>query len=775
MLWRRRLVALFKAVLDAVDACATCSLDAISDVTLTPTPPSWTLDPTLLFYRGSPFCTAGLPLPHAQQPFGFHDNCQSQEPKSVVVSSHAAVFALLAMAGAMSPQTLRDICALQTATSCVTSLQPSYAVATSYSNPTIQATIAVLAPLNVSLMQFAADAAGNNWPAPHPSSGGRNNVRWAFYGWVCLFEWVVGTREVVSLQGDVATLALISTTTPTALQRRRRQKRDPRRILRCGLYHGRPLCHRVCVSCLPRLCSLGCRRRQLFSFNRTVGSIWIGRPLVFLRGISAVLMLSTAQVELVTSDGHHSHFAFVPQSVVDTCVVAGVATWVAYVAVDFCLVALRRFTKVYAPLGCYLAWVILVVFELSSPVLPHVTLARHGVSQDMDGAVQCTVGLIAIGSFCRVGLIVVIQLTSLTRETSDRAHRGSTLARSGRHLLCRARAYKPATYTFDTKLWVFSDDNLSTGHIKCFDHGRGTTNQAKPCVLIAVGIGYAIGAILGSISYLELSGVNLANDLWWAYFNMTGAHAFLAGWLNEHLVLGLDNATLQLDAAKINTVQSVTGSVKSAINYGARCGGVRRRHRESAQAIEGWKSVARGDSIPRTRLTVADEVHVRQSHGITAFTTQWQNFKRVGLINTYAIVNSFGLSHAFTLQSQNGSYRFAKQTMFRMYWGLASDLVAVGLNGGHTRASSVAAPQNGTVKSPLAAAFDVFQSTVGAYGTVDLVFVGCPASLALAVREILDAIRTAMSNNTMAQTAFRAIPAPGSGLMPRTDSWVAFD
>ncbi|KAF0748774.1 hypothetical protein AaE_007252, partial [Aphanomyces astaci] len=83
---------------------------------------------------------------------------------------------------------------------------------------------------------------------------------------------------------------------------------------------------------------------------------------------------------------------------------------------------------------------------------------------------------------------------------------------------------------------------------------------------------------------------------------------------------------------------------------------------------------------PAFVLSIADEIALWRAHNITTFDTQWQNFKRIGLINSYTISNLYGVSYPFNLQYQNTSFRLAKQATFIMYWGLANDFDAVAPN-----------------------------------------------------------------------------------------------
>ncbi|KAF0707725.1 hypothetical protein As57867_006536, partial [Aphanomyces stellatus] len=96
------------------------------------------------------------------------------------------------------------------------------------------------------------------------------------------------------------------------------------------------------------------------------------------------------------------------------------------------------------------------------------------------------------------------------------------------------------------------------------------------------------------------------------------------------------------------------------------------------QSVDGRAWLAATSSS--VKLPVSDEVTVWTSHGIAMFVTQWQNFKHLGLVHTYAVETAMGTSHSFTIQHQEGRFRLREQTTFKIYWGLANDLMALASN-----------------------------------------------------------------------------------------------
>ncbi|EQC26733.1 hypothetical protein SDRG_15462 [Saprolegnia diclina VS20] len=139
------------------------------------------------------------------------------------------------------------------------------------------------------------------------------------------------------------------------------------------------------------------------------------------------------------------------------------------------------------------------------------------------------------------------------------------------------------------------------------------------------------------------------------------------------------------------------------------------------------------------------------------------------------ISTPFGLSYSLPISERRGIVHLDYQTSHRMYWGLASDLWAVSNNatcaGGlsllrnsphfafanATRASLLF--ENLTLSSPLNAGLALYDTSLGPFGAVDMVYVSCPASLLALYRYVLHTIATATSTNLEAQAHFLNLPA----------------
>ncbi|KAF0691320.1 Aste57867_17425 [Aphanomyces stellatus] len=182
------------------------------------------------------------------------------------------------------------------------------------------------------------------------------------------------------------------------------------------------------------------------------------------------------------------------------------------------------------------------------------------------------------------------------------------------------------------------------------------------------------------------------------------------------------------------------------------------------------------------------EVAYWQKYNVARFETQWQNFKRIGLVNMYSVSNMFGTPYPFTLQYQNSSFRMHKATSLKMYWGLANDFVAISHNtsgiGGRSlvRSSPVFAfantslesvlRANGTLKTPLGNALTLVATLLGPFGSVDMHYVPCPLEATHAVEQTLLVLRRSLRRgNHHAQEVYREIVDPLNNVGPAPKLW----
>ncbi|EQC33804.1 hypothetical protein SDRG_08487 [Saprolegnia diclina VS20] len=948
------------ALQDEMTSSLAHSIEALPSVVLHPVPPTW-VAPGRVFHGGNPTCYTGAGKTFVQESFEFHDACSQSVPLAMTSEALPMLFAAYAsqLASVAAP------CALQSSPQCATALGAAIAIVQSLPKAESVATVAAdVTATGVGYMQFASDA-GVFKLLRYGLLDQGGSAGWPFFGWRALYDWVEGSREVVSFQGDTSTVVLVSAAYSGDLYSTSGGSQNVQHATE-GIWYV-VVYTSLMLLVVAALCwwrafgiQLHVRSMNLYRFNRVVGAVWIGRPLLLVRGGTALLLLSTAPTDIVLEHGYTS-FVSSPRSFLVAAILAGEATWVTYVLNDVFLLIASKLAAVYAPMSCAFVWLIYVVLELALPLRMTGTLSRSCQATNVDFALSCESGAVRIGSLDRLlvllgiqlGAVVVAMAMSIVNYIRTNGWQSETkiapaflsqapLELSGAAdsflvsrttsdamwcldkvtaIMCGLYGYARLgrEKTFDLKLWVILDDlnpasteklfrapqlslappALYTSPLTELDTSMTQTKPVTDSALVAksstlerdnlfsflqralnervvavVGVLFVVASMAGSVSYISVAQVNLANDLGWASFNMTGAHAFLANWFNEQLVLGANSvaSSFRLDSGGVAATTFYglsTAAVVSPANFGARlqytelqteiaatiaalrsndgcdapwiftqycfvdfektwsmATSVARQQRCTSMTKNGavylesilrnveWTSfrdcwgdafdLAIGDALLTTKEgqswlattasrpqgSVADEAFYWAKHGITSYTTQWQNYKKIGLINSYEITNALGVSYPFTLQYLNGSMQVDFQSTFKMYWSLAIDWTLVQHNtsllagkswvvgsslyafANHSMQDALA--ENGTITLPLNNVFTAATTTLGPFGSVDMMYIAPPATVLDDVRVLLSAIRGALAASATAQSDFNTI-LPIDAVRPVPQAWAALN
>ncbi|KAF0700933.1 hypothetical protein As57867_008511, partial [Aphanomyces stellatus] len=459
--------------------------EPVQAISLTPMPPTFA-DPGLTFYGGNVLCLSNAPTSFPQTMISFDDACATQSQFTIVASNEAMLFALL-VSGATQ---VSSICAFQSTRGCIEPLTHAQLALAHISllDDVKSMMISVSIP-PLQFVQYAQDDLANWLLLQQPLLTA--DPAWSFFGWLAIYDWIQGTREVLRLEGDVATLVLISEAYPNVALARVSDSSastgDSSVVHYLLIYVTLTL---GLVACLVFVFviseSLAIAGRNLFVFNRVAGFIWIGRPLLLLRGLTASLLLSTCQVQLITERGGYSKFKLQPRSIFATMVVVGESTWLTYVFTDVLLLWTGP-AKYIAPLAASgLAWGIVLVVDTASPIAFTATLNRQCNAQDTNAVLVCHSGVVQVGQWDRlVWLVLVHSICTLlvflfgvglsrrrtvAHQTSLMLHRSAQAFlqsqrpndRDAWHLdsvACALCGLIPWTcrgqsYTFDIKLWV---------------------------------------------------------------------------------------------------------------------------------------------------------------------------------------------------------------------------------------------------------------------------------------------------------------------------------
>ncbi|KAF0693159.1 Aste57867_15839 [Aphanomyces stellatus] len=403
---------------------------ALSELRVRATPRAWTAhDEAIVYYGGNPLCPTGDPMPFVQPSFGYDDDCGVQVPHEIQLPRDALLMAFLAR----PDQDITSVCALCRPDEdvCHGALGAAHDVFRQKKlaqNDSIQwgalvdQVVADVAALDLTYLQWATVNATIDVVLAQPmvESPSESTDPWFFLGWLTLYDWAVGQREVYTFVGDVATVTLMS----------RRHDLVPLAAFAVELPQIASLY--MWVVCFYVTAVLGlvltvttvfaCHFRQsdtqlhLFRCNRVIGSVWIGRPFLALRGATAILVLSTSSTQFLSVG--LSRLVFVPRPLAHTCVLAGEALWLEYVITDIFAPLTHPDTHLYARVSSVLAWVAIVVLETFDPVVARATFTHDCTLISFTAGVDCTSGHLEIGSYARVQLLIAVLVASVAAAFS---------------------------------------------------------------------------------------------------------------------------------------------------------------------------------------------------------------------------------------------------------------------------------------------------------------------------------------------------------------------
>ncbi|KAF0698923.1 Aste57867_10487 [Aphanomyces stellatus] len=616
------LFVLYSAILDLLHGTIVSTKQltifrSMGDFSLAPLPPNFK-STEMTYFGGNLLCLYNSPTLYPQSQFYFEDPCASSNPFIITATKKATVFALLASGHAHSAA----ICAFQTTNGCVAfiSTAQQILVNSGINTPNIQTLVAQtmrdVPPAD--FVQYAQNATGDWLLLQQPLL--TLDPNWSFYGWLALFDWMESKREIIRLEGDASTVTFISEpSTPVQLVHTSNSEGlTGNRMIYYFLVYSTGVSVAIGIGIL----FYSVRTRwditveNFFLFNRVVGSVWIGRPLLLLRGLTAILMLSTSQTTLVQTTGI-TFLEFNPRSLLATLFVAGEATWVTYVMSDILLISKGQVIAISAPLASGFVWLITSLVSQQAPILLTARIHRQCTVGNIDAFLTCDSAVIAVGDSNRFVLLLAVQVISvgvsvalgmlwshrwpshpapraplLLHGTAERfyktRHINSNRGWNLDDVSCLMSGLVPFSYggklcTFDIKLWILIHDG-GAGNRK--SHPMASTFSVsfrKPKseksnsivwpsetiktpvpvprprfskVMVFVGFVYVISSAIGSISYIVVSTVNFANDFYWATFNLTGHHAVIADFINEQVALNRSLMNFRWDEPRWATMDS---------------------------------------------------------------------------------------------------------------------------------------------------------------------------------------------------------------------------
>ncbi|KAF0720155.1 Aste57867_510 [Aphanomyces stellatus] len=589
--------------------------DAMMDVpsyTADPVPSSWQ-GGQMWYFGGDPTCPARVGMPFVQSSFAFDVSCTDQSPNSLLLHRFNVLFAMAA-SGNVSQEVLTQQCLLcpTMATSC-NAVVAATAHAWSILNQVAplgveffhnaQVSHSDINTMGVALIQYAVNTTDGNTVNAFLQQFllSQPPALWNFFGWVYIYDWAQYSREVVSFEGDNGIFTLLSNKyNPTINQA---QALEVPKSACQYLWVVSAVVSSILgfVAILVATYSFLIRGRvvgrNLLHFNRIGGSVWLGRPFMMVRGMTAIILLSSSPIHFITHN-NYSRFAFQPRSLFDEMVVAGEAMWITYAINDVLLVLTRHSQPRFAPLSAWLGWIIYVVMGASNPYVVDMIIDRACSINIAGNKITCVSGTVQIGDIHRATLFASIQFmcivfaflstrlwyvytkhepgssinghlllsgTATAFVHKDMLRHGAWLIDRASCVLCGLLTYRD--FVFDVKLWIFVEEGNAQQvkwNMKIFPQPDLTRNMdsvydksshrdaPKPLsrILAVVGLAYMCSTIFGSVTYLTLTQTNMANDFWWANYNSSREHIFISRLFNQELIVRSHVGAIALDDPK---------------------------------------------------------------------------------------------------------------------------------------------------------------------------------------------------------------------------------
>ncbi|CAK4844403.1 unnamed protein product [Aphanomyces euteiches] len=238
----------------------------------------------------------------------------------------------------------------------------------------------------------------------------------SLFSWYFLLDWVDGLREVISFQGDVGSMTVVSSYLPPMSSSPMALEIHTNFVSYCQLCIQYTTCalFLVTIFALAYACLSGghIEGYNMLEINRVAGIVWVGRPLICIRSAVAILMLSTSTLTLETS-GIFTRLATPERSAKEnfsTFLAGNETCWLVIVVTDLAIFITKDHTTKYSLYSSLVTTSITAILSLVSPVQPSVSVVRACDAVQFDLQLTCQAGVVQIGSNQRVGDLVFTTL-----------------------------------------------------------------------------------------------------------------------------------------------------------------------------------------------------------------------------------------------------------------------------------------------------------------------------------------------------------------------------
>ncbi|KAF0698434.1 hypothetical protein As57867_010898, partial [Aphanomyces stellatus] len=269
--------------------------------------------------------------------------------------------------------------------------------------------------LNVELIQFGYQNTNSPLALHRVNMLDPTEVEFSIFAWQLLVEWALGNREMVRFEGDVGSISLLSqymTTVRYSINEIEFPTNLSYYLRKTVSYITFAVIVLASLVLVYIVLSRGyIEALNLFELQRVGAIVWIGRPLLFVRSLTAVGLLSTASLEL-TFDGFLSYFQVIKAPWYKTLLAANEVTWMVAIVNDIAMAFTREYTMYYATVNSVMIWLLTAMLGLQFPVSHSVTIDVQCSWVQVDYQVECSSGVISIGYLSRMVLIIGLVIGS---------------------------------------------------------------------------------------------------------------------------------------------------------------------------------------------------------------------------------------------------------------------------------------------------------------------------------------------------------------------------
>ncbi|OQS02324.1 hypothetical protein THRCLA_05289 [Thraustotheca clavata] len=390
---------------------------------------------------------------------------------------------------------------------------------------------------------------------------------WFFFGYIGLYQWVFGHREVISFKRDAGIVTILSEPL-SGISFAVHEKDIPSTTSQCLWITTIATTFVLLAVALATIAIyIGCESKSSYH-------------LFFLIAFATAIIVLSASNIVFYSSGGLGQFQFELRLVGYCFLLASEASWLTDVTTDILLVFTEDITLVQAPLSSLPFWLAIVFLESFSPIRATASVEQSCASINMDKDLTCTSGVVNVGPLNRALVIVGLNLMCLIIATvlaklyhiqheksmmnmlpasalAFCSPNGSvwTIDASIASMCGIFRYYHNGVQQIlDTKLWIiFTEHELSPIETRItprLDYvltiNSTLAQQRKQQFMLLAGLLCFIRTVVGSISYIRLADVNFGFDFWWAKFNSTGTLTFIANWYDKYRIFTTQKKTLLL-------------------------------------------------------------------------------------------------------------------------------------------------------------------------------------------------------------------------------------